>query len=112
MAEKNPNLAFVLPKEGSNLFADAMCIPKGAEHKENAEAFINFMCSTEAGLANALEVGYSTPLLSVREALDAEGAADPISYPDSSVLAKCESYVNLPQELLDFYDSEWLRLKN
>lgn len=112
MAEENSSLAFVLPKEGSNRFVDAMCVPKGAEHKDNAEAFINFMCSAEAGLANVEEVGYSTPLVSVKAALDAEGAADPVSYPDEAALAKCEAYVNLPQELLDFYDSEWLRLKN
>ncbi len=112
MAEQNPDLAFCLPDEGSNLFVDAMCIPKGAENKANAEAFINFMCSTEAGLSNCEEIGYSTPLLSVRQALDPKVSQDPISYPDEDVLAKCESYKNLPQDVLDFYDSEWLRLKN
>jgi spermidine/putrescine transport system substrate-binding protein len=112
MAEENHDLAFCLPEEGSNLFVDAMCIPKGAENKANAEAFINFMCSTEAGLANCEEVGYSTTLLSVKDALDPEVSGDPISYPDSAALATCESYKNLPQDILDFYDSEWLRLKN
>ena len=112
MAEENPDLAFCLPEEGSNLFVDAMCIPKGAEHKANAEAFISFMCSTEAGLANCEEIGYSTPLLSVKDALDPEVSGNPISYPDEAVLASCESYKNLPQDILDFYDSEWLRLKS
>lgn len=112
MAEENPDLAFCLPQEGSNLFVDAMCIPKGAENKENAEAFINFMCSTDAGLANCEEIGYSTPLLSVKEALDPSVSGDPISYPDKAALDKCETYQNLPQGILDFYDSEWLRLKN
>lgn len=46
MQENNPDLAFALPREGTNLYVDAMCIPKGAENKENAEKFINFMCST------------------------------------------------------------------
>lgn len=112
MAEENPDLAFCLPEEGSNLFVDAMCIPKGADNKANAEAFINFMCSTEAGLANCEEVGYSTPLLSVKAALDPAVSGNPISYPGTAALAACESYKNLPQDILDFYDSEWLRLKN
>ena len=112
MAEENPALAFCLPREGSNLFVDAMCIPKGAENKANAEAFINFMCSAEAGLANCEEIGYSTPLLSVRDALDPAISGDPISYPDAAILSACESYQNLPQDILDFYDSQWLRLKN
>ena len=42
-----------------------MCIPKGAANKTNAEAFINFMCTTDAGLAHCEAIGYSTPLLSV-----------------------------------------------
>lgn len=111
MREQNPNLAFCLPKEGSNLFVDAMCIPKGASNKANAEAFINFMCSTEVGLANCEATGYSTPLLSVKEALPDEVKNDPVAYPSAEALSRCESFINLPQELLNLYDSEWLRLK-
>ncbi|SBW05466.1 Spermidine/putrescine ABC transporter spermidine/putrescine-binding protein [uncultured Eubacteriales bacterium] len=111
MHEVNPDLAFCLPKEGSNVFVDAMCIPKGAVNKANAEAFINFMCSTDAGLANCEATGYSTPLLSVRDALPDEVKNDSVAYPDSEALSRCESFVNLPQNILDLYDSEWLRLK-
>lgn len=111
MRESNPDLAFALPKEGSNRFVDAMCIPKGAANKANAEAFINFMSSTDAGLKNCETTGYSTPLLSVREALPDEIKNDPVAYPDAKVLENCESFVNLPQNILDLYDSEWLRLK-
>jgi spermidine/putrescine transport system substrate-binding protein len=112
MKENNPDLAFCLPSEGTNLYVDAMCIPKGASHKENAEAFINFMCSTEAGLANCEETQYSSPLLSVREKLDPDVAKDPFAYPDESVLSQCETYTNLPDETLALYNSEWLRLKD
>ena len=111
MHEANPSLAFCLPEEGSNVFVDAMCIPKGAANKENAEAFINFMCSTEAGLANCEATGYSTPLLSVQEALPDEVKNDPVAYPDAEALGRCESFANLPEDTLALYDSEWLRLK-
>lgn len=111
MHENNPDLAFAVPSEGSNLFTDAMCIPKGASNKAGAEAFINFMCSTEAGVANCEAIGYSTPLSTVREALDPEITADPVAYPSDEVLARCETFLNLPAETLQFYDSEWLRLK-
>ena len=57
MIENNPDLVFVIPEEGSNWYVDSMCIPKGAEHKENAEAFINFMCSTEICVRNMYETG-------------------------------------------------------
>jgi spermidine/putrescine transport system substrate-binding protein len=112
MKKNNPDLAFVVPKEGSNLFTDAMCVPKGATNKTNAEKFINFMCSKDIGLANCEAVGYSTPLKSVKEALDPSISSDPSAYPSDAVLAKCESFINLPQDILAFYDSEWLRLKS
>ena len=112
MLENNPDLGFYIPEEGTNIYVDAMCIPKGAANKENAEAFINFMCSTEAGLKNCEEIWYSTPLLSVREALDPEVSSDPYAYPTADILAKCESYAGLPQNILDLYDSEWTRLKS
>lgn len=111
MADVNPDLAFYVPKEGSNLYVDAMCIPKNAENKANAEAFINFMCSTQAGLKNCEETWYSTPLLSVRAELDEELMNNPDAYPDSTFLSnRCEVYQNLPQDILALYDSEWTRL--
>ena len=110
MKEINPDLAFCLPEEGTNLYVDAMCIPKNAENKENAEIFINYMCSTAAGLKNCEEIWYSSPLLSVREELDPEVSGDPYAYPDESILSKCESFKNLPAETLALYDSEWTRL--
>ena len=112
MLENNPDLGFYIPEEGTNIYVDAMCILKDAPNKENAEAFINYMCSTEAGLKNCEEIWYSTPLLSVREELDPEVANDPLAYPDSSIMAQCESYAGLPQNILDLYDSEWTRLKS
>ena len=111
MADVNPDLAFCLPKEGTNLYVDAMCIPKGAENKANAEAFINFMCSTSECLANVEETWNSSPLLSVREELDPEVSEDPYAYPDDAVLEQCESFRNLPEDILALYDSEWTRLK-
>ena len=110
MQEVNPDLAFCLPEEGTNLYVDAMCIPKNAENKENAEIFINYMCSTQASLKNCEEIWYSSPLLSVREELDPEVSGDPYAYPDESILAQCESFKNLPADTLALYDSEWTRL--
>lgn len=61
MVENNPDLGFYIPEEGTNIYVDAMCILKDAPNKENAEIFINYMCSTEAGLKNCEEIWYSSP---------------------------------------------------
>ncbi len=67
MYDSNDALAFYYPKEGTNVFVDAMCIPKGSRNKEVAEAYINFMLSEEIAVANAEYIGYASPNLLVRE---------------------------------------------
>ena len=113
MKENNDVLAFALPREGTNRYVDAMCIPKGAENKENAEKFINFMCSTAAGLKNCEETWYSTPLLSVREELGAEVVEDSFAYPDTAFMSEqCETFSCLPAEIRTLYNDQWVRLMN
>jgi len=109
MMDENPDLSFVIPKEGTNKFVDAFCIPKGAKNKAGAEAYINFMSSKAAGLRNVEEIGYSTPLVSVYEALPDEVRNDGISYPDFGD-ARFEMFINLPLEIRDLYDELWTNL--
>ncbi len=61
MAADNEDLKFYYPKEGVNLFVDAMCIPKSSKHPEIAMEYINFMLSPEPAVANALYIGYASP---------------------------------------------------
>ena len=112
MHQENPNLKFCLPKEGSNLFGDAMCILKNAENKDNAEAFINFMSGTEQSMANSKFIGYTSPNKEVESKIDIDDFTRSIMYPDEAALAKCEQYVNLPQDTLDYYDKLWVELKS
>ena len=57
----NPDLAYAIPKEGSNVWVDCMVIPKTAKNKENAEAFINFLCRPDIAQKNCEAIWYSTP---------------------------------------------------
>jgi spermidine/putrescine transport system substrate-binding protein len=112
MMENNPDLAFVVPEEGTNLFVDAMCIPKGAVNKENAELFINFMCDTDIALKNMAVTCYATPVRTAYEALDEETRSNEIMFPKDDVLNRCQIYKNLPQETLNLYDQLWVKLKS
>ncbi len=56
----NENLNYIIPKEGSNIWIDAMCVPATSSHKKEAELFINFMTSKESTLKNIDELWYST----------------------------------------------------
>ena len=70
MYEENDNLAFYYPKEGTNVFADAMCIPTSCKNKEVAEMYINFMLESYIGAANAEFVYYASPNMAVNEDAD------------------------------------------
>ena len=69
---ENPDIAYSIPKEGSNLWFDAMVIPKTSQNKEAAEKFIDFMTRPEIAVRNAEYVGYSIPNTTAIEMLDEE----------------------------------------
>ncbi|MCL2002950.1 MAG: ABC transporter substrate-binding protein [Oscillospiraceae bacterium] len=108
MMESNADLAFAVPKEGSNIFTDAFVIPKGAANKAAAEMYINFMCSFDAAMANVLELGYSTPLTHVYDALELDEEEYAISYPED--LSLFEPFLNMPHHIRELYDSLWIEL--
>ena len=105
MADENPDLGFYVPEEGSNLFFDAMCIPKNARNVENAHKFINFMCRTDVAIMNNDYIWYSNPHTGVTDALDEETLSDPMCYPSKE---NTEVYVNLPEETNELYVELWI----
>lgn len=111
MVEENPDLAFYYPEEGFNLFVDAVCIPKGSEHKAEAETFINFLLSPEICGQNLEYLGYSSPSSAAKEFMDPEVAADPIAYPDTETLARGLSFSSLSLEGTQEMNSLWLTVK-
>ncbi len=111
MVEENPDLAFYYPEEGFNLFVDAVCIPKGSEHKAEAETFINFLLSPEICGQNLEYLGYSSPSSAAKEFMDPEVASDPIAYPDTETLARGLSFSSLSLEGTQEMNSLWLTVK-
>lgn len=112
MCEDNPDLDYVIPKEGTNWFVDAVCIPNTAENKEAAEMYINFLCEAEIALANSDYVGYSTPNSAAYELLDDEVKSDEKRYPSDDFLSEnTEVFINLSPETNAYMQSLWNQLK-
>ena len=112
MMEDHENLGFVIPESGTNLFVDALCIPKGAKNKEAAEMYMNFLCEPEAALEIADFIGYSTPNSGAFEMLDEEVQNDEISYPDDEFLNdKCEIFKNLSDDTNQYMQNLWTEIK-
>ncbi len=107
MISDNPDLDFVVPKEGSNTFVDSMVVLKTSKNKAVAEKFINFMLEDDIAKANIEYIGYSTPMSSVREILEDEVKNSHISYPSDEILAKCDTFTNLDDETSTYLQDSW-----
>ncbi len=111
MKRANKDLEYVIPKEGSNIWFDAMVIPKAGKHKKEAEEFINYMCKTEIALKNAEFIGYSTPHAEVEKLLPKELASDKSLYPGKEDLKNSEVFDDLV-DMLPLYDRVWTEVKS
>lgn len=111
--EGNDSLDFVVPKSGTNLFVDAMCIPAAARQKEAAEMYINFMCEPDIAYANIDYICYSTPHQAAYDMLDDDVKNSPVSYPDSQFIAdKTTVFVNLSDEANLKMQNLWTDMKS
>ncbi|MCI9093904.1 MAG: extracellular solute-binding protein [Coprobacillus sp.] len=72
---ENENIGYYLPKEGTNLWSDAMVIPKNAKNVELAHEFINFVSEYDGAMDNSSYVGYTSPNQEVMTELIKEGGA-------------------------------------
>lgn len=111
MLEENEDLGFFEPEEGYNLFVDAMCIPKSASHKEEAELLINFLCEPAISGENLEYLGYSTPISAAKEYMDEEVAENEIAYPSDEELARGQYFNALSEEGTQLMNSLWLEVK-
>ena len=91
--QENPDLDYVIPKEGTNIWIDSWVIPKNAKNVENAEAFINFLCRPDIAKMNFDYITYSIPNTAGRDLIEDESLRNsPIAFPDDSKLENCETF--------------------
>ena len=118
MYEDNGDLSFFYPKEGTNSYVDAMCIPANSKNVDLAHAYINFMCREEIGVANAEYTYYASPLTTVvnnedYQATMAEVHEDAVEilYGEMATSVPSQAYLNLTPEALTRLNSLWEELK-
>ena len=110
---ENPDLEYVIPEEGSNIWIDSWVIPKNAENKENAEKFINFLCRPEIALMNFEYITYSTPNIEARKMIEDEAIRNSeIAFPDLSKYDNLETFQYLGTEADQTYGELWNQVKS
>ncbi len=108
----NPDLAYVIPKEGSNVWVDCMVIPKTAANKENAEKFINFLCRPDIAKQNCEYIMYSSPNAAAIELMGEDYANNNVMNPSDDAVARCETIHDLDSAYLAIYNALWNDVKN
>lgn len=111
--KENPDLEYVVPKEGSNIWIDSWVIPKNAENKENGEKFINFLCRPDIALKNFEYITYSTPNTEARKMIEDESIRNSkIAFPDLSKYDNLETFQYLGTEADQTYGELWNQVKS
>jgi spermidine/putrescine transport system substrate-binding protein len=103
---EQPNLAYVIPKEGCTIWGDSMCIPKSAPNKRAAHEWINYILRPEVGAALSDATGYGTP-----NAASAKLMKDPVPYPTEDELKRLEYQVDLGKDT-ETWDRIWTEIKS
>lgn len=105
---ENPDLEYVVPEEGTNVWIDGWVIPKNAPNVENAEKFIDFMCRADIALMNFDYITYSTPNTAAQELIEDEDIKNSkIAFPDLSEYNNLETFTYLGEEGDELYNSLW-----
>lgn len=112
MIDDNPDLDYCVPEEGTNQFVDAFCIPTGAENKEAAEMYINFMNEVAVCYANMDYLCYTTAHDGVTALFDEETLSNKLRCPDQDYLEnKTEVFINLSKDTNDYIQTLWNQVK-
>lgn len=106
----NPDVGFIIPKEGTTVWADTLAIPKGAKHKELAEAFINFLYDPEVSVKNYEYIGYNDPNTKATSLHKKDFINDPMLKMAVDEIDKGEWLTDIG-DAITLYDKDWTELK-
>lgn len=107
---EDDDIDFVIPKEGSQLNSDTLCIPVGAPHPKNAHAFINYILDAEVDKKITETILYPTPNSAAKALMPDDYRNNQVIFPPADVLARCE-YAKFNPELQPLYEEAFTRVR-
>lgn len=105
------NLDYTIPKEGTNIWFDAMMVPKDAPHPKNAMLFIDFMLRPEVAAKNTNFTYYATANMAAMRYINKDILDDYRIYPDAKVMANGYPSVVRDEQTQQVITREWTRFK-
>ncbi|WP_457969040.1 polyamine ABC transporter substrate-binding protein [Pseudomonas sp. R4-84] len=111
-AGKGVEIAYVIPKEGGNLWFDMLAIPRDAANVKEAHAFINYLLKPEVIAQVSDYVGYANPNPKAGELMDQEVRTDEAVYPPQEVVDKLYVNSELPPKIQRLMTRSWTKVKS
>lgn len=111
MQDNNPDLEFVYPKEGVNVFVDSVCIPKNCQNYDAAMMYINFLLEPDVALEVAEYVMYASPHLGVVNNEDYSLNGNEYLYPDEANYPKTQYFKDIDESIRQYYERLWEDVK-
>lgn len=108
----NPDLAYSIPSEGSNIWIDAMVIPKNAQNMDNALKFVDFLCRPDIAQKNCEAIWYSSPNSGAIELMGEDYTENPVMNPTDEEVARCEFFHDIDETFMPVYTALWQEVKN
>ena len=108
---ENEDLAFVIPKEGTNVWYDGWVITKGAKNVDAAHQWIDFLLKADVAKRNFDYITYPTPNKAAMDLIDEEILNDPAVFPRDEDIDTYEVFVYLGEEAEDMYYELWKKVK-
>ena len=108
----NPDLAYSIPSEGSNIWIDAMVIPKNAQNMDNALKFVDFLCRPDIAQKNCEAIWYSSPNSGAIELMGEDYIENPVMNPTDEEVARCEFFHDIDETFMPVYTALWQEVKN
>jgi len=108
---EDPNVDFVIPREGSILWVDAMAIPAGAPNPEGAHKFINYLLDAKTGAKLANFIRYASPNAAALPLVNAADRSNPKIYPPEEVMKRLDYLEDLGADTR-LYDEVWTAVKS
>lgn len=110
-AAYNKHLEFIFPEDGFVIWVDNFAIPKGAEHKENAYKFIDFLLKAETSKAMSLNNSEAITDVAGRKLLPPALRDSKVIYPPEEVMKRGIYQEDISDAALADYASYWEKLK-
>ena len=112
LEQESENLKYVIPRSGTNMWVDAMVIPKTAENQDYAETFINYICRPDISARICEYIGYATPSDAAKAEIDPEVANNFNAYPDADFIENKTEMFQDPSDMLEEYDRIWTEISS